>query len=176
MSCSDGPDGSSSQGPCWRRATRLKTLCYVGVLEPKWSMEALVTHWRLICLAQATWNAPAPGLGMWHVIRTGKTKLRLSQSYYRRVCKIAKLELQNSTTHYRNLANPNPRFPSPISTAWGLPVCHAPEFRPDALLTSPEQGHSSRRKSRKAHFDAPSSHRRAFMSAPLSKVRRAIPN
>jgi len=32
--------------------------------------------------------------------------------------------------------------------------------------------HSSRRKSRKAHFDAPSSHRRAFMSAPLSKELR----
>jgi large subunit ribosomal protein L26e len=40
-----------------------------------------------------------------------------------------------------------------------------------AKLTFPAL-HSSRRKSRKAHYDAPSSVRRTIMSAPLSKELR----
>lgn len=41
-----------------------------------------------------------------------------------------------------------------------------------AKLTAAEALHSSRRKSRKAHYDAPSSVRRTIMSAPLSKELR----
>ncbi|TVY81484.1 60S ribosomal protein L26-2 [Lachnellula suecica] len=43
---------------------------------------------------------------------------------------------------------------------------------PCAKLTKNPALHSSRRKSRKAHFDAPSSVRRTIMSAPLSKELR----
>lgn len=42
----------------------------------------------------------------------------------------------------------------------------------DCSLTSTPALHSSRRKSRKAHYDAPSSVRRTIMSAPLSKELR----
>lgn len=40
------------------------------------------------------------------------------------------------------------------------------------MLTNPLSAHSSRRKSRAAHFSAPSSERRTIMSAPLSKELR----
>merc|ERR1712225_184909 len=46
---------------------------------------------------------------------------------------------------------------------------HRPRSSPTATMTKINSAlHSSRRKSRKAHYDAPSSVRRTIMSAPLS--------
>jgi hypothetical protein len=53
-----------------------------------------------------------------------------------------------------------------------LPAQSIVVFCSDALLTLNPALHSSRRKSRKAHYDAPSSVRRTIMSAPLSKELR----
>jgi len=50
---------------------------------------------------------------------------------------------------------------------------HRPRSSPTATMTKINSAlHSSRRKSRKAHYDAPSSVRRTIMSAPLSKELR----